>query len=74
MTECPSLLSFCKKQFFPFAIQGMLKAEECSNENIDISRLDFLDGSNIKIGQFRQFFLGHAYAYSFSSHIGSKLL
>jgi len=54
-------------------MQGPLQTEERGNENVDVAGLNFLNRSNIKVGQFRQFFLSHAHAGSFPPHVGSKL-
>jgi hypothetical protein len=64
---------FSRKQSVPFTMQGPLKTEKRCNENVDIACLNFLNRSDIKIGQFRQFFLSHANVCSFPSHVGSEL-
>jgi hypothetical protein len=51
---------FFEKQFFPFTTQGLMKAEESCDKNVDIPSLYLLNRSDIKISQFRQFFLSHA--------------
>ena len=64
---------FYKKHPFPFTTQGTLKTEKRGDENIDITRLNFLNGPDIKISQFGQLFLSHTHAGAFSSYIGAEL-
>jgi hypothetical protein len=50
-----------------------MKAEESCGTYVDVPCLYFLDRSDIKIGQFRQFFLSHADSSPLASYVGSEL-
>jgi hypothetical protein len=67
------VLLIFEKQSVPFATQGAMEAKESCGTNVNIPSLYLLDRSDIKIGQFRQLFLGHAETRPLPPQVGSEL-